>query len=110
MSLVRIRHPLAIRTERIAPYERFTRSSATSRKFPLRFRRQTLSCPLCVGFGIEIRNMYNRIVVFTPDITLRSQRMPPVRTSYVTPPAEVVVERYRVIGRRKHHRSCKQVL
>src|SRR5271170_1470019 len=57
MSLMRVCHPLAVRTEIVAPDKWLSGETAARGKLPLRLGREALSCPLGVSKRIFISHM-----------------------------------------------------
>src|ERR1700722_2259141 len=109
MPLVSVSHPFAIGTKVIAPDIRPAGKSATSRKLPLSFRRQTFAGPLCVRLSVFIRDVDDRVVSLARDVALWSQWMPPVSAGNICPPLKVVIESDGMIRRSKNNRTCNQV-
>src|SRR6516225_3321592 len=71
MPLVRVSHPLSVRTEFISPHEGFSGLATSRREFPFRFGRQTFSSPLRVSHRIFIRHLYHRIILLPTNAALR---------------------------------------
>src|SRR5215472_4103197 len=96
-ALMSVGHPLAVGPKLVAPNKRFSGEAAAGRKLPLGLSGEPLSSPLRVCLRILVGDMNDGIVVFAIDVTLRTERMPPVRSSRIAPPLEVIVEWNRMI-------------
>src|SRR5262249_42111869 len=99
VSLVRVRHPLSAGAELVAPHERLSAQPAASGELPFRLRWQALAGPLCVRFGVLVRDVDDGIVLSAFDAAGWTERMPPVGAVHVGPPAKVSVERDWMIWR-----------
>ena len=110
VALMRIRHPVAVLLEFIAPGEHLAAQAAARRKLPFRFGRQTLAGPLRVSKRVFVRHMHHRKPFLPLDRALWTERMTPAGAVDVRPPLKVVVQRHRVVGRREDHRTGSQVL
>src|SRR5207245_8774773 len=109
VSLMGIGHPLAVGAKLVAPDEGLSTQSTARRELPFRFRRKPLTCPLGVCQRVFISDLHDGIGVLSLDVACRAFWMAPVRSAHIAPPLEVVVERYRVIGRRENDRAGNQV-
>ena len=110
LSLLGVGHPFSAGPKLIAPDIGFTGQSAARGKFELRFGREGVCRPTSRRPPHPIGDMHDRIIFFSLDVALRSERMPPVRALNVAPPLKVVVERHVMIGRSEDDRAGHQVL
>src|SRR5271170_6332590 len=101
MSLMSVRHPLAVEAELISPDVWPACDSATRGELPFRLGRQSLARPVGIGHSVWVSDLDNRVIAL--DVAARTRRMPPVRTGYVGPPLVVIVQRYGVVGRRENY-------
>src|SRR6516165_716254 len=109
MPLVRVSHPLSVRTEFISPHEGLSGLATSRREFPFRFGGQTFSGPLRVCHRVFIRHLYHRIILLPTNAALRPLGMAPVGISHIGPPLEMIIERHRMTGRRKDDTASHQI-
>src|SRR5215471_12392008 len=98
VALVRISHPLPFRAKVVTPDVGFAGKSTARCKLPLGFGGQSLSCPLRIRLCIFVSDLYDRVAVLAGDAAFRPGWMLPVGAMDITPPPEMVVECYRMIG------------
>jgi hypothetical protein len=91
VPLKSIRHVLPIRTERVAPNERFSSEAATGGELPLRFGGKTLAGPLCVSESVVIGDVDDRVIFLAFDAAVGAIRMSPICPLHIAPPLEIVV-------------------
>src|SRR5271154_6032542 len=101
MSLMSICHPFSIWLEFLTPNIWFSCQSSARREFPFRFGRKTLVSPTRIRLGVRVSHLDDWIAFLAFDGALRASGMSPIRTLYVTPPLEFVIQRDRVIRWRK---------
>src|SRR5271169_2026523 len=109
MSLVCVGHPLSARPEFVAPRVALSRETSACRKFPLRFRGQTLPRPLGIGQGVRIGHLDDWIFFTTLEIGVRTFGVTPVRSFYIRPPFVRVVKRHGMSWRRKNRAAGVQI-
>src|SRR5271169_2899087 len=109
MSLVCVGHPLSARPEFVAPRVALSRETSACRKFPLRFRGQTLPRPLGIGQGVRIGHLDDWIFFTTLEIGVRTFGVTPVRSLYEGPPFVRVVKRHGMSWRRKNVATGVQI-
>jgi hypothetical protein len=110
ISLEGVGHPLSVWPKLIAPHIRFARKATTRSKLPLRLGGKSLASPFCVGFGVFIGNVHNRIFIAAFETGFRALWMFPVGPAYVGPPLEVVVEWHCVTWRCEHNRTGDEIV
>src|SRR5215469_15463036 len=87
--------------------EKLALPSISKKPRSFRLGRQSLSSPFCVGGRILIRDLHNRIISFAANIAFGTARVPPVGALHIAPPLQVIVERHRMVGRRKNNAAGK---
>ena len=101
-------HSDTLRREIVAPGEFGTFQSATSRELPLRFRRQRLAAPKCVGFGVFECDMHHGMIEACCDRAAATFRVTPVSARLPSPPIGYVAQIHRPSRRVEHQRSRPQ--
>ena len=86
-ALPGIGHVFAVRREFIAPGKLGTLEAAARGELPFGFRRQFLSGPLRVSFGIFVRDVDDGMIFASLDPAAAAIRMPPVGAKPKFPPS-----------------------
>src|SRR5262249_8508968 len=110
MSLMGIRHPLAVLVKFISPGIKLAGESTARGELPLRFGRQTLPGPFCESQRVLVCDVYNGIGLFPFEVAFRTEWVTPVSTRNVVPPLIVIIERDGVARRREDNGASNQVL
>src|SRR5450755_366534 len=99
VTLVSVRHPLAVRAKLITPYERLPGQPAPRGELPLGFCGKSLLRPPGVGLCIRVGNMHDGEILLSAQIALRTKWVSPVGPLDVSPPLKLVIQRNRVVRR-----------
>ena len=92
VALVGVGHPAAILLQGIAPRKDLPCQAASRRELPLRFGRQPLAGPSCIGERVVVCDMHNRKSWLSHDRAFWTERMAPVCAVNVRPPLKIIVQ------------------
>ena len=104
-ALPGVGHVLAAGRELVTPRKLGAVKTATRGELPFRFRRQLLSDPPGIGFGIAVRDVNHGVIIESADRGTRPIGPAPVRAELECPPLGPVAQIDRMLGRREDERA-----